>query len=119
VLIVDDDHAICLALQNALRVSTFDVHLAGTGGEALALLDRQRIDAAVIDVMMPRLDGVGVVSALLGRPEAERPRVVFVIAAGGDLGRRVGGLAVRRVFPKPLDAVRLADELTRALASST
>jgi CheY-like chemotaxis protein len=117
VLIVDDDHAIRLALQNVLRRSTFDVHLAGTGCEALALLDRQHIDAAVIDVMMPRLDGVGVMSALLARPEAQRPRVVFAITAPGDYHRPLGSLGVRRVFPKPLDAVRLAEELTRALSA--
>jgi two-component system response regulator MprA len=116
-LIVDDDGEVRRSLRNLLLVSGFEVYLAGDGWEALKLLDRQWIDAAVIDLMMPRLDGVGVVRALLTWPEERRPRVVFVVSTHVDLGHRVAGLEVFRVFPKPFDPTELVGELGRALAA--
>jgi CheY-like chemotaxis protein len=115
VLIVDDDDEIRYSMRNLLLVSDFDVLLAADGVEALKVLESRRVDAVVIDLMMPRLDGVGVVRALLAKPEEERPKVVVVISAHVELRRRVMGLRVRRVFSKPFDALELVDELTAAL----
>jgi CheY-like chemotaxis protein len=115
VLIVDDDDEIRYSMRNLLLVSDFDVLLASDGLEALKLLERYRVDALVIDLMMPRLDGVGVVRALLGKPVEQRPRLVYVISAHVELRRRIMGLSVRRVFPKPFDAIDLLNELESAL----
>ncbi|APR85926.1 DNA-binding response regulator [Minicystis rosea] len=118
-LVVGDDREIRHSLQNLLLCEDYDVHLALSGGEALRVLDRQRIDAAVIDLMMPRLDGVGACHALLRRPERERPPVVFVISPHGELRRHLGSACVRRVFPKPFDPRELVDELTRHIFAVT
>ncbi|MDC3956182.1 response regulator [Polyangium jinanense] len=101
-------------MRNLLVVSDFDVLLAADGVEALKLLERQRVDALVIDLMMPRLDGVGVIRALLGKPPEERPSVIIVVSAHVELRRRIMGLDVRRVFPKPFDALALVNELSTA-----
>jgi two-component system response regulator MprA len=115
VLIVDDDDEIRYSLRNMLLVSDFDVALAADGLEALKVLDRSRVDALVVDLMMPRLDGVGVIRALLARPEEQRPKIVIVISAHMELRRLVMGLHVRRVFSKPFDAMELVDELGAAM----
>lgn len=115
VLIVDDDDEIRYSMRNLLLVSDFDVLLASDGLEALKLLERYRVDALVIDLMMPRLDGVGVVRALLGKPPEQRPHLIYVISAHVELRRRIMGLSVRRVFPKPFDALDLLNELESAL----
>jgi two-component system response regulator VanR len=114
VLIVDDDDEIRYSMRNLLVVSDFDVLLAADGVEALKQLERGRVDALVIDLMMPRLDGVGVIRALLAKPAEERPLVVIVVSAHVELRRRIMGLSVRRVFPKPFDALLLVDELETA-----
>ena len=114
VLIVDDDDEIRYSMRNLLIVSDFDVLLAADGLEALKLLERHRVDALVIDLMMPRLDGVGVIRALLSKPVEERPGVIIVVSAHVELRRRIMGLSVRRVFPKPFDALDLVNELTEA-----
>lgn len=119
VLIVGDGTEIRDSLRNLLLVADYGVHLAASGSEALRLLDRQHVDAAVIDLMMPRLDGVGVVRALLARPEEQRPRVVFVLSEQGDVRRHLPGLCVRRIFPKPFDAIQLVEELGRELQAAT
>jgi DNA-binding response OmpR family regulator len=99
-----------------LVVSDFEVLLAADGVEALKVLERRTVDALVVDLMMPRLDGVGVVRALLAKHEEQRPRVIVVISAHMELRRRIMGLHVRRVFAKPFDAIELVDEVGAALA---
>ncbi|HVK65713.1 MAG TPA: response regulator [Polyangium sp.] len=118
VLIVDDDDEIRYSMRNLLVVSDFDVLLAADGVEALKLLERHRVDALVIDLMMPRLDGVGVIRALLGKPPETRPGVIIVVSAHVELRRRIMGLDVRRVFPKPFDALALVNELSAAFSAS-
>jgi CheY-like chemotaxis protein len=116
VLIVGDDQSIRTSLRNLLLCEGFDVHLARTGTEALKLLDRQRLDAAVIDLEMPRLDGVGACRALLARPEDHRPPVVFVLSAHGEARRHL--TRVLRVFAKPFDPGEIVEELRRALTEA-
>jgi CheY-like chemotaxis protein len=118
VLIVDDDDEIRYSLRNMLLVSDFEVALAADGLEALKVLSRRHVDALIVDLMMPRLDGVGVIRALLAEPEDRRPRIIIVISAHVELKRRIMGLTIRRVFPKPFDATDLVSELNDALAAN-
>lgn len=117
VLVMDHDQEILRSLHNLLLASDYDVHLACDGCAALSLLDRQRIDAAVIDLMTPRLDGFGVVRVILGKPERRRPRVIFVIAQQLELRSPYGSLRVRRVLPELFDAQELVKELGRELGA--
>ena len=115
VLIVDDDAEIRHSARNLLLMSNFNVLLAAEGVEALKILERQLVDALIIDLMMPRLDGVGVVRALVEMPPEHRPAVIIVISFHYELQGRFTGLAVRRVLSKPLDIPSLVDELQNAL----
>jgi len=115
VLIVDDDAEIRCSTRNLLLLSNFNVLLAGDGVEALKLLERQHIDALVIDLMMPRLDGVGVIRALAEMLPRARPAVIIVIAFHYELYTGFAELGVRRVLSKPLDIPSLVDEIQGAL----
>jgi CheY-like chemotaxis protein len=84
--------------------------------EALKILEQRPVCAVVIDLMMPRLDGIGVIRALLAKREEERPPVVIVVSAHVELRRRMMGVRIRRVLPKPFDPLELVDELVAALA---
>jgi two-component system response regulator MprA len=117
VLVFVDDRGVRFSMRNLLAVAELEALLATDGVDALRLLERRPICAAVIDLMMPRLDGVGVVRAIVGLPPERRPGVVFVISGRLDLHRRVMGLPVRRVFPKPFDPIALLDELVLALST--
>src|SRR5262245_33272998 len=64
VLVVDDDFAVRESLDRALRANGFDVELANDGTEALARIDAAAPDAVVLDVLMPRLDGLAVCRSL-------------------------------------------------------
>jgi CheY-like chemotaxis protein len=115
VLIVDDDEEVRRSTRNVLLLSNFNVLVASDGVEALKVLHRQPVDALVIDLMMPRLDGVGVVRALGEIPRQHRPAVIIVISFQYELHDHFINLGVRRVISKPVDIPSLVDELSAAL----
>jgi two-component system, OmpR family, response regulator MprA len=58
ILVVDDDRPVRESLRRSLSFNGYDVELAADGMEALESVAEQRPDAIVLDVMMPRLDGL-------------------------------------------------------------
>jgi len=87
ILIVDDDEAIRESLALALEDS-YQVLVARDGLEALAVLDRERVDAVLLDVMMPGLDGLSVLRRL--RDAGHRVPVIMLTARGDEADRVVG-----------------------------
>ncbi|MBK8481179.1 MAG: sigma-54-dependent Fis family transcriptional regulator [Proteobacteria bacterium] len=78
VLVVDDDPAVLRAWRSILRDPHYRLTLLADPLEAAARLAELRIDVAVIDLRMPRLDGL----ELLGRIKTERPEVEVVMMTG-------------------------------------
>jgi two-component system response regulator MprA len=89
VLVVDDDRAVRESLRRSLEFNGYDVSLAGDGAEALASIGRTTPDALVIDVMMPRLDGIETTRALRA---AGNDLPILVLTALDSVGDRVEGL---------------------------
>ena len=65
VLVVDDEDAIRILVARALRHAGFRPVQAADGVEAIECLDRAAFDAIVLDLMMPRVDGFGVMEHLI------------------------------------------------------
>jgi two-component system, OmpR family, response regulator MprA len=89
VLIVDDEPAVRSALDRALRLDRYEVELAGDGREALDRLAETRLDAVVLDVMMPGIDGLEVCRRLR---EAGDRTPVLMLTARDAVDDRVAGL---------------------------
>jgi two-component system response regulator MprA len=89
ILVVDDDRAVRESLRRSLEFNGYDVSLANDGAEALASIGRQAPDALVIDVMMPRLDGIETTRALRS---AGNDLPILVLTARDSVGDRVEGL---------------------------
>ena len=60
VLVVDDEPGVRTAVERALKLERYDVTLATDGRRALDLLAEQRVDAIILDVSMPDIDGLEV-----------------------------------------------------------
>jgi two-component system response regulator MprA len=88
-LVVDDDPALSRTLRRALTVEGYDVECAADGGEALQRLAAERFDAVVLDVAMPRLDGLAVCRRLRERRDRTP---VLMLTARDAVGDRVSGL---------------------------
>jgi two-component system OmpR family response regulator len=80
-LIVDDEPNIVELLSASLRYAGFEVQTAMSGEQALEVARRYRPDMLVLDVMMPGIDGFGVVRRLRG--DGERVPVLFLTARDG------------------------------------
>ena len=89
VLVVDDDRAVRESLRRSLEFNGYAVSLASDGAEALASIAGQLPDALVIDVMMPRLDGIETTRALRSTGN-DLP--ILVLTARDSVGDRVEGL---------------------------
>ena len=87
ILVVDDEPDILLLHRLNLEAAGHDVLLAADGERALARIDADGPDLVVLDVMMPVLDGWGVLEQLRARPR--RPPVLIVSAksANADVER--------------------------------
>ncbi len=111
VLVVDDDPEILEAIAELLE-TTYLVTLAPNGERALALLDQAQVDVAVVDLMMPVLDGAGFVRALKARG-LEIP--VILASASTDLPERARELNAAGMLHKPFDAGTLEQKLQDVL----
>ena len=89
VLVVDDDRAVRDSLRRSLEFNGYEVVLAGDGAEALVTMGAHPPDVVVMDVMMPRLDGIETTRALRA---AGNDVPVLVLTARDAVGDRVEGL---------------------------
>jgi CheY-like chemotaxis protein len=108
VLVVDDDPAIRGLLVWTLERYSLTVDQASDGMEALALIKQHPYSVILLDLLMPRLDGFGVLTALDG-PSMASPPVVLVIT-GADRSA-IGHLDPQRIHGivrKPFDPEELA-----------
>ncbi len=89
VLVVDDDRAVRESLRRSLEFNGYDVALAADGAEALAGIGTAQPDVVVMDVMMPRLDGLEATRAMRS---AGHDLPILVLTARDAVGDRVEGL---------------------------
>jgi DNA-binding response OmpR family regulator len=117
VLVVDDDEEIRKALERALRLEGFAVHVAEGGHRALELVEQERPGVMVLDVVMPDLSGISVVSRLRARGD-DIP--ICILSARDEVADRVAGLEAGAddYVVKPFDIGELAARL-RALLRRT
>jgi two-component system response regulator MprA len=89
ILVVDDDRAVRDSLRRSLEFNGYAVELASDGAEALARVPQINPDAIIMDVMMPRLDGLEATRALRG---AGNDVPILVLTARDAVSDRVDGL---------------------------
>jgi two-component system LytT family response regulator len=112
IVIADDERPARAFLATLLR--SFDdvaiVGEAGSGKEAVAIIEREGPDLALLDLQMPELDGIGVVRVLKKR---RMPLIAFVTAFD-EYAVRAFELNAVDYLLKPVDRRRLREMLTRA-----
>jgi two-component system response regulator MprA len=118
VLIVDDDRAVRESLRRSLAFNGYDVELAADGTEALKTFADRPIDAVVLDVMMPGLDGL----ATCRRLRAQGNDVpILMLTARDAVADRVAGLdaGADDYLPKPFALEELLARLRALLRRTT
>jgi len=120
VVLADDNKEFCELFSDYL--SGYDdlelVGVAHNGNEVLELVEQLRPDVLVLDIIMPHLDGIGVLERLQ-RDEAGRPKVIMLTAFGQEaVTQRVVDLGADYYVLKPFNLEVLGDRI-RQLALST
>jgi putative two-component system response regulator len=114
VLIVDDEETIRLALRKFLRSRGFEVEIAGSGDQALEILDGQSFSLMLCDVRMPGMTGVQVVPEARARDE---DLAIIMLTAVNDAATATEVLAAGAsdYLMKPVELADLQQAVDRAL----
>jgi two-component system OmpR family response regulator len=89
ILVVEDDNKIASFVVKGLKQSGYAVDRCADGEEALILAETTNYDAAIIDVMLPKLDGLSVIQRLRGQ-KIQTP--VIILSARASVDDRIKGL---------------------------
>ena len=118
ILVVDDDRAVRESLRRSLQFNGYQVETASDGQQAIDAMVADRPDAMVLDVMMPRLDGLEVCRRLRGIGD-DLP--ILVLTARDTVSDRVAGLdaGADDYLPKPFALEELLARLRALLRRAT
>ena len=116
ILVVDDDPSIRTLLRLIAERRGLSVDLAADGAEALQLLEERRYDLAIIDLMMPRVNGYELVSAVRTFPQ--RPAVVIATAMTDSLIGLLDAEIVHTIIRKPFDIEIVGSLMTAVVGES-
>ena len=114
VLVVDDSDSICMAIASYLEANGYGALAAMDGVEGVKLAKAHRPDAILLDIMMPELDGWGVIKQLKLAPEtASIPVLALTALRLSDEQVRTAGF--EGYLSKPVPPHRLRDEVERVI----
>lgn len=117
ILIIEDQPDMRGNLNIILKMEGYDVLAAGDGREGLSLARHHHPDLIVCDVMMPELDGHGVLKALRDDPGTAHIAFIFLTARGEKRDWRVGmNLGADDYLTKPVNASELIAAIEARLA---
>jgi two-component system KDP operon response regulator KdpE len=115
VLVVDDEPKLARTLKTILSGHGFEPILAATGEQALELLDRQRPDLVLLDLVLPGMDGLAVCRAIRQDRQLDLP--IVILSAQGDEDAKVEALDLGAddYLTKPFGAKELLARMRAAL----
>jgi DNA-binding response OmpR family regulator len=90
VLIADDEPNIVTALEFLLQRNGYEVSIARNGDEALKLIEQNRPDLVLLDVMMPLRSGYEVCKVVRGREDLRHIKIVVLTAKGREADAKKG-----------------------------
>jgi DNA-binding response OmpR family regulator len=106
-LVVDDDDPIRTMLTKLMERQNLDVDQARDGEEAIARIDEDGYSVILLDLMMPRVDGFGVLRYMSEHhPEKLRCTIIASAVPESEI-LRLFDVPVYKIHPKPFDMARL------------
>lgn len=115
ILVADDEFTVRYAVRTVLENAGFEVVEAQDGLEALSVMAASAIDVALIDIIMPNIEGSEAISHI----HHDYPAVAVVAISGGGRGQdfdhleRARSLGAKAVLRKPFTEDQLLDAVTR------
>jgi len=103
IMVVDDDADIVDLTKTVLELGGFNVIAAHGGEECLRLLEKEKVDLVLLDIMMPEISGWDVAAKIKENPEWEKIPIVFLTAKGDTMSIGMGGMTSEDYIVKPFD----------------
>ena len=103
ILIVDDDQLILNAISHQLKIDGFQVLLARDGFQALDLIEHEKIDLVISDMMMPNISGLGLLSLLRQFYFNSIPVIIISSLDQADVIMNSVGLGAAGYIIKPIN----------------
>ena len=117
ILIADDEPNILISLEYLMKREGFEVRLARDGQEALDAILQAPPDLVLLDVMMPRRNGLEVCQEVRTHPELQRVLIVMLTAKGRDTDVAKGlALGANAYVTKPFSTRDLVAQVRALLA---
>src|SRR3954454_16624093 len=113
VLVADDDQSIRQLVSTIVKRELLTVDTAIDGLEAIELLKRHPYAVILLDLMMPRLDGFGVIEWMKENPPLIKPIIIVITAYADQRFKEVDSEVVSGVLRKPFEVAELGN-LVRA-----
>ena len=107
VLVADDDQSIRQLLGTIIRRERLQVDLAIDGLDAVEKLKEREYAVILLDLMMPRLDGFGVIEHLKSHPPVRKPVILVISAYADQKFKDVDPGVVAGVLRKPFEVADL------------
>lgn len=109
VLVADDDHAIRQLVCTIVQREGLEVDCVGDGADAIEKLKVHQYAVILLDLMMPRVDGFGVVDYLRDHMPENKPVVLVITAYADQKFKEVDPNIVSGVLRKPFEVADLGD----------
>lgn len=117
VLVVDDEPAIRALVAKIVERAGHPVDTARDGAEAIEMIEKSRYAVIVLDLMMPIVDGFGLIRHLKTL-EGWKPATIVISAGDSSALRQLDGAMVHSIVRKPFDIDVLGDLVSAAAASA-
>jgi CheY-like chemotaxis protein len=109
VLIADDDQSIRQLVRTIVRRENIEVDCAVDGQDAIEKLQQNEYAVILLDLMMPRVDGFGVIEYLKAHPQPHKPVVLVITAYADQKFKDVDPDVVAGVLRKPFEVADLGN----------
>lgn len=117
VLLIDDNEEFLQSSQERLEASNNVVYTARNVAEGLEMVEKQKLDMVITDLMLPDGDGIALYLKVKSQ-HPELPVILVTAYASGEVLEKIRNSGITRFMAKPLDFNRLEDELSTVFMPS-
>ena len=112
ILIVDDEPNIVMTLEYTFKKQNFEVFIARDGSEALDILENNKPDVVLLDIMMPHVDGYQTLTHIKKTKSLKDTKVVFLTAKNkaSDIEKGLK-LGADKYLTKPFSVKKIVSEI--------
>jgi DNA-binding response OmpR family regulator len=118
ILVADDEPNIVISLEYLMKREGYTVLVARDGQEALDMIERERPELVLLDVMMPKKSGLEVCQAVRASEELQATKILMLTAKGRDTDLAKGlALGADAYMTKPFSTRELVQKVAEMLGA--